>query len=326
MADYKYAIFDAQYFLTRNFMAMKNAPYLSEDELVKSFFYSIAKYLRDFVSADKVICLWDKWPYYSTTLLGDTYKGDRYYASEDELEGLDPEKDKEEIERIEFELRVNKIKQNSKYWIINNLDKLGIVSFLKSGYEADNFAYIISKHLMSDDRKSVIISIDSDWKYLISEKVDYAHSKTGEIITLEDMNKEIPEGLDISLYKYKSIIDSLYGSHNNMLRSLRTDLTSFNIKDCIESVLKGELTYFNSENELELFNKNLSSFNIDDYPEIDKVRKMMYYLDKKGSIMDESEYSNFRIFNNFKVSSDYYKSFSNSLNKSLYIDNNDDKN
>ena len=319
MSKYKYAIFDAQYILTRNFKAMQNQEYFSQETLARSFFWSIAKYIREMVDAEKVVCLWDKWPYHSTTLLGDEYKGDRYYASEEELEGLDPVKDKEEIERIENELRINKIKQGAKYWIINAFNDLGILSFIKSGYEADNFAYVIAQHLKDDDKKSIIISRDSDWKYLISKNVDYAHDKTGETWTLEDMEKEIPEGLDISLYLYKSVIDSLYGSHNNIQRTLKEELPSNASQvDIIRSALNGEMKYFNSDEDLKQFQLNLSTFTVENYPEYENVKKMMYYLDKSGRIMSTDEFNQFRLMNNFQVSDSYYRTFSSLLNKDLY--------
>lgn len=317
---YKYAIFDAQYLLTRNFCAMKsNGEVPKVENLARSFFWTLAKYLRENFQAQKVICLWDKWPYHSAEMLKGEYKDSRVYYTEDDLEGLDPEKDKEEYQRIKFESDCNEAKQHAKYWIIKEFSKIGIVSILKSGYEADDLAYLISKHL-KDDEKSVIISRDSDWKYRVSPNLDYAHDKGG-ITTYQEMYDSMPKELrdyGLSLYQYKSLIDSLFGSHNDMRRTVKED-----IKDCPETYLRAldlDETLFATTEDFERFKLQTRSFDVDNFPECDKAKAMLFYMNKNGRVATKGQFSNFRIFNQFYVKDETYRVFSEQLNPLLYLD------
>jgi hypothetical protein len=93
--SYKYLVFDAQYFLTRNFKALNRTceelPVLDEngnkvlsedgteitfesmtatsDTLVKSFFQSIVKFVRDTASCRKIVLLFDRWPYHKDQIV-----------------------------------------------------------------------------------------------------------------------------------------------------------------------------------------------------------------------------------------------------------------
>lgn len=344
MNHYKYLIFDAQYLLTRNFKLKCNFTkegdeYLLGDgtpsgkhyivpdfdylELAKLFFWSIAKFTREVASCKKVILLWDKYPYHKLNYIK-AYKDDRKYYTDDDLIGLDHDKDIDNIIRIQFESDCNKIKQKTKYWIIDNFDKLGMKSYIKTGYEADDWGSIVSQYLSDHEpnEKSAVVSSDSDWDYFVKPTID--RITTGRknvqstIITYDSMINKWGPALDkygLDLYRLKSIIDSSYGSHNALRCTLK------NSSEILDKVLS-EYQNYNSElfGDYGLFKAQLDSFNYTDYPEYDKVLKSLWYLDKGPEIMSEIEYTDFCLSTGFGVTLSYYTRFVNTLSKELYHD------
>lgn len=346
MADYKYDIFDAQYYLTRNFKALirrytvdtnlldsNDKPILNEegepityptitftaDDLARTFFYSIVKFTREIASCRKVILLFDKYPYHKDAFV-EEYKGTRHYATEEDLEGIDKETSPLDYAVTEEEIRRNKIKQEAKYWIINNFDKLGMKVYVRTGYEADDFAGIIARYLRNDDEKSVIVSIDDDWTYFVNENVDYL-KPNGTKITYEDMKQELithtEPSWNFDLYKFKSYIDSLYGSHNDLVQTLKHEtIAKCDIKTILKSLI--EDNDFSILENPELFKAQLASFGVETYPEYDMVIKSLWYLDKGGSVINDDDFIQFTLMNNFGVRVQYYSDFRNELDKSLY--------
>jgi hypothetical protein len=141
--DYRYShlILDAQLFLVKNWMVLKNKPYYSDQALFTSFFQSVVKLLREEVSADNVILVWDKTPYHKVTLLED-YKGDRDYRGEGDITDDMTEEMKEELRKRtqQFESR-----QRVKYKLVYESYKFGMPSIVLGGYEADDFAFLASR-------------------------------------------------------------------------------------------------------------------------------------------------------------------------------------
>ena len=176
MDSYKYLVFDAQYFLTRNFKALNRTceelPVLDEngnkvlsedgteitfesmtatsDTLVKSFFQSIVKFVRDTASCRKIVLLFDRWPYHKDQIV-EEYKGSRFYATQEDLEAIDRKTEPLKYAEMEEELRRNKIKQDAKYFIISNFEQIGMKVYSRKGYEADDYAMLIAKYLENDN-------------------------------------------------------------------------------------------------------------------------------------------------------------------------------
>lgn len=346
MENYKYLIFDAQYFLTRNLKLLDTKKYVKEDvtlsngevvkdengvalqyikttytamELSRLLFWSIVKFRRDYANGRKIILLWDKYPYHKYEFLRD-YKGSRHYATEEDLVGVDRDENPKAYLEIQEDIARNKRKQEAKYWCITNFESMGMKNYIRTGYEADDLACIISEHLENDDQKSAVISKDSDWSYFTRPNIDYI-TPTGKVITYEDMvksHKHFHPEIGIDLYEYKSICDSLFGSHNDLQRTLAPDseLPPESLGDIIESVVKtGDSDYIVNK---DLFKAQLQSFKLTEYPEYDKVIQSLYYLDKGGSIMSDDQFIQHSIENAFGVSLSYYKNFKKNLDKNLY--------
>lgn len=342
MEHYKYVIFDAQWFLTRNFKLnckfYRTEPYLHPDgsdsglkikipkftelDLAKSFFWSIAKFCNEVASAEKVILLWDKYPYHKLSYLS-SYKGDRHYASEDDLKKLDPEKDLKKILETKFDIECLEIKQKAKYWIINHFDQLGMKSYIRTGYEADDFACLLSWYLSNQGtgERSAIVSSDSDWGYLTSPNVDKISPAIGrKPVTIKrysqfiDKYGDLMKTHNISLYNVKGIIDSAWGSHNALKQTLK-ETKGIDIQDVVHDVMLGK---FNLIKDVDLFKRQFESFNITKYPDYEKTLQSFYYLDKSGKILSSDDYFDFVVNSGFGVSMQYYHNFTKKLNTKLY--------
>ena len=132
----------------------------------------------------------------------------------------DPTKTEEEINKAIDEAYINKVKLEAKKGLMYELDKFGIPCVGVSGWEFDDLAWLASCMLYSEGgKKSIIITKDSDLQYSLSPTMDYFRIPTGgsepEIITYDQMYEKIPHSLRgrISLYQYKSFLDSLGEGH-----------------------------------------------------------------------------------------------------------------
>jgi len=272
-------------------------------DLTQSIFWSISKFIREGYSCRIPIIVFDKAPYHKLTFLTD-YKGDRHYYSEEDLEGIDKDTNPKEWHETSEEIRANEIKQNAKYWIVENFPKLGIPVIIHPGYEGDDLAYLTANALKEDTEKSALVSIDGDWSYLTNPNVDHL-KPNGDKITYQDMvNTEMAELTDLkdlSLYKLKSFSDSVFGSHNNLTSVELTDDIGF--KELITHLYHDQ---FDILKDKDLYLRQLRSFDVYSYPEIDIVKGLINNNLKPTYPMDEQEFSLLRTMTGFKVSVDYY--------------------
>lgn len=346
MDRYKYLIFDGQYFLTRNYKAKLNTyktdnPYVVDGvhitdesgkplykvepkwtamDLCRSLFQSVVKFTREVASAQKVILAWDKYPYHKFQLVQD-YKGSRHYETEEDLKGLDPIKDAKQIIDTQFMVDCNGMKTEAKYWFIPNLERAGVSSFIKSGWEADDWAGCMCKFLYENepDAKVGIVSIDSDWDYLIQPNSVHIRPN-GNVTTYETMyakHKDDIEKHGITLYQYGGLIDSIYGSHNDLKRTLKEGLPkSLTFSQIIDSVLDGSDDYITDRG---LFDAQMRSFDYTKYPDYEEsVSRAMYHIKNSGHITDAFEFATDEELNKMKVRTSYYYDFVSRLDSSLY--------
>jgi len=309
---YKYALIDAQYILTRNFHQAKKNPNFSQQELVKSFFYSIVKLVREDLKCDKVVLLWDKYPYHKSTMLED-FKGDRVYHDEKDLEK--PDLTDEERARIAESIRLNKIKGAAKYFILTNLGNFGMPSFMKKGYEADDLAYLFSKNY-KEEKKSVIVSADSDWTSMTSDKVDHYMTKRKVFYTYQYGIEKTSADNVTDLYELMTIHASLFGSHNNLTQTLTKEGMKLSYAEKIRRAQSGE--FEGLINNVDLFKRQVKSFSVMDYPESDKAKNMFYFIDKNGILGSQSAFDDWSFNNGLFINSQYYKTFIKDLDTSLY--------
>ena len=287
---YNYVIIDFSYVLQRNLFVISKGKEVGEytyGELIRMMIWTINKLARDYgLTSDKVVLIYDKWDkelggYYTTYLLGGQYKDTRKYMTEEVFQEIksDPTKTPEEIHKAELELYQNQVKYKAKWSIIGNggLGNFGIPCIGLDGWEADNLAWLASCLLYGKgDKPNILVTKDSDWQYLTNPSLDFFKMpKSGEspkVITYDEMYCQIPESIrnrGIGLYQYKSLVDSIDGSHNDMRRT-RKDYA--NLERTILEVLDGD--YSNIE-DLELFKKQYNSFDISRYPRFEEAKRLI---------------------------------------------------
>lgn len=301
---YKFAIVDFSFLITRSLYVISKGKEKGEytyGELIRMCIWSINKIARDFgITADKVVMVYDKWDkelggYYTTYLLGGQYKDSRKYMTEEVFEEIksDPNSTDEDIHKAELELYMNQVKYKGKWSLIGEVGKtLGIPCIGLEGWEADNFAWLISNLTYGVyDKPSILVTKDSDWSYCTSPQLQmYKYPKSGEtpkVTTYDEMYYTIPESIrnrGIGLYQYKSFVDSLDGSHNDMRRTRKdyADLTQ-----TILEVLDGD---FSNVEDVELFKKQYSTFDISKYPRFEEAKRLVTEImptcGRLGSLQD----------------------------------------
>src|SRR5574344_1138649 len=340
---YKYAFIDISYILNRNMFAISSGKSVGEydsSDVVKSVLQSINKLKKDWnISAAKLILLKDRWMkdfpgYYTARVLDGGYKTERGNFTDDDENRIfidkdildkiknDPKSTKKDIEKAEAKYYKNCQFMEAKYILTNELGIFGIPSITFEGWECDNLFWLASNVLISDNKNSVVITKDSDLKYSLSPNMDYFKipraGDKGLIITYDQMLNTIPSSLrdKVSLYNYHAIIDSFGGGHN--------DLTKLKVYGKNDDKVAAEILSGITKNitDVELFEKQFSTFNIENYPEYEEAKSFMTNrLSKFGRISQVNDFLLFcKKYNiNFYSGNNYfYSQLTDSLDKLLY--------
>lgn len=340
MKDYEYIVFDAQYILVRNFSALMSRTKIPEirylkptegnasighvidnwdftvNSLVKQFFWSIVKVIRDNYSCNKVILLWDSAPYHRSSILSD-FKGDRIHHSAELLEEWDIENDPQGYLQEQARIEVEKKKLAAKFWIINNLQDFGMYSVIQPGYEADDLAYMFTHLDIFQDKcnlKSAICSADSDWMYWISNNFDFINFNKMEPWTVDDVIGECsgyPTELGMDLFETKCYSDSLFLSHNGLQRTTNRTWSSF--KDIVTHIKNGD---YSDLTDVERFKLNMKSFEIWNFPGYDEALSELRAALNKGKLNGVS-YDTLSS-RGFEVSRSYCETYQSLLNPDYY--------
>ena len=322
---YKYGLIDGSYILTRALFATVNqdrSPDAGASDVVRSVIYTLRKLSRDFgITTDKLIFLWDKWDskyegYYRTYLLKGLYKDDRVYITEEDAE---KEEDPEIKKQLEFKAYQNKVKYEAKSLLQKELGNFGVPSFMRAAWECDDLVALSAAMLYNDNKPSVIISRDSDWCYFTNPRIDCFRiplkGANPEVVTFNKMIQEVPEDLrtKISLYQWKALYDSIEGSHNAMRR---TRFDRIKTEDIIRNIILRE-DYTGIE-DYDIFRRQYESFQLERFPDFDKVCSMMYYYDKSGKCGSMDEFKEFNSKYNIGISEKYYSGYINTFDTKLY--------
>lgn len=214
---YRYGLIDAQYILRRNAAVMKNNGF-TESELRRSFLQSIKKMQREIGFMTPVL-LFDKSPYKKSAAFP-AYKSDRIYYTDQYLEEHKDELSEHEIEVIKSEIDFNTKVQKVKYGLVN--DPGDGISYLKSGYEADDLAYILANKIANDSEsinlvlKSILISVDNDWNTFTNKRVDFITPRMDLRLDVRNRWTELSKQLDIPIYELGLCNELFNHSHNNI--------------------------------------------------------------------------------------------------------------
>ena len=334
--NYAFAVVDLSYLLQRNLYACSRGKGVGEytaGDVVKMTIQTLNKIPRDYpLSISKYIFLADKWSdelggYYRHHILSGSYKTDRTWMTLEGLEAIknSPEATEEDIKKAESEFYLNNVKLEAKEILKNELRYFGVPCIWQDGWEFDDCAYLFASlwYNNPDTRKSVIITKDSDLQYSINPKVDYFRLPTGgsmpEIITYSQMYQTIPERLrdmDIPLYYYKAVLDSLGLGHNKLQK---TKLPRVDVTETIQKIMAGN--YSNLKDE-ELFKLQLSTFDISKFPGLtelkEKLTKDIFTIGRLG------ELSEFKMFCESHgitdISDRYYSEFISRFDQKLFTE------
>lgn len=333
--EYFYLFLDFSLILTRSLYMISKGKDVGEytaGELIRTCIWTINKVLRDYgISARKVILVYDKWDesiggYYTSYILGGNYKDSRHYIDETVFEGMknDPAVSPDDLKKAAWELYQNQVKQTAKYIMISELPKFGIGTIGQEGWEADNWAFLLSCELYEKtDLPSLFVTKDSDWKYCLSPATQMfrlpGKNETSEIITYDEMYYSIPESIrnqGVGLYQYKALLDSMGFGHNDLRKTTTPRMRSEKI---ILEYLSGN---YENITDPELFERQYKTFDIFSYPGIEEARNMINnYLPKAGRIGTVSEFRNFcRTYNIPGISDSYYSDFIGRLDQKLYCE------
>lgn len=346
---YKYALVDMSYLLYRNIFAVsrgKQPGEYTEGDVIRCTLQTLNKLSKTWgITCDKIIMIYDKWDpqlggYYTTHLLKGAYKDSRgdieeakgkadplnTYMTKEKFEALkaDPNTTEDILKKAEEKLYFNDVKYRAKWGMVKDLKNFGVPSVGVDGWEFDNLAWLASGLLYGmEDKPSIIITKDTDLQYSLTPKMDYfklpTKGSSPEIITYQDMYNTIPDVLrdKLSLYEYKSYLDSIGEGHNGMrkTRKARTNPT-----EVIQEVLKGD---YSNISDIDLFNRQLESFDLSKFPRLNEAKRIVTELfSVTGRLGTLNEFNEFRkrygMKENDYLGDDFFISFISKFNPDFY--------
>jgi hypothetical protein len=239
------------------------------------------------VTADKVIIIFDKWSpeysgYYRSWVIRDyvKYKGSRKYITQEDLDKLleTPGVTKEDIEKATRELAINNLKYAAKD-ILMNMGDIGIWGYRKEGYEFDYIVTLAAfQRYNSQVKKDIIVTTDSDLMYSVTPRTDLFRFKTSKnpatYVTYDEMYESIPEEIrkrGVSLYQYKSFLESLSETHNDMIRTKKVGIP---VDRAILSILDGNYDVLDNK---EAFEAQMKSFDLSCFPGLRELQEDIAY-------------------------------------------------
>jgi len=332
---FSYALVDTSFLLNRNLFVVTKDKEINEmnpGDVVKLTLQTLNRLARDWdISCDKIILIGDEWNkdiggYYRTQMIKDYihYKGSRKFMTQEKLEEMkkDSNVTPEEIKAAERELAVNRIKYLSKQIIKNELKNFGLPYFSYPGYEFDDIATMASFLLHGKtDKMNVIITKDSDLSYSLCPTCCQfllpTRGSDPKIITYNDMYTTIPLELlsrGMSLYQYFSFLNSLGYSHNDTAKTVKPRL---NPTEVILHILDDN---YEDLTNIEAFKAQMNSFNLSNFPNLDKVQNMILNdFSTQGRISSSKDFMNFcKTCNIEDLSEHYYTDFVNRFDQKLF--------
>lgn len=247
MSDYyDWAILDAQYFLVRNTaMFYKNPAKVHYGQIVQSFLYSLMKLEREKFSFGRLVLCWDIRNYegeYNKSAYLPGYKANRVHTNELYAMAMENPQDytKEQLKKIKDEYHLWCEREKAKKFIMENLGSLGITNLCIPGYEADDFACILTE--MIKDGNNIIITTDGDWQCLVNEHFDFYHTKRDYIYTLDEV-QAMYKNNKMDLYKFKFLEEIFKHSHNGVTNPIKGIL---NYNQVVELYEQGEMNFLNA--------------------------------------------------------------------------------
>lgn len=365
MNKYKYMFIDAQIILTTGVYAiMHNTPdgKIKQNDLLRMFILCIFKVIRE-CPCERPFLVWDSSPYHKNTILKqllgkDDYKGDRGYKNESDIEDLnkqiedtklkidqlkaeDPVINDSQIAELEEQItkwnkQINdidvqicnfKTRSATKYFIIEELQKFGITSIIKKGYECDDICTLLADWCNEHKVKAVLVSKDSDYDFMLNPYVDKYNNLCKTKPTPQNPNPKLTTYNDVSktwwwiardfpdkkLYQVKALMDSAWGSHNALHKTVKPEWCKQGVF-LIDALNHGEDAF----DDYNLFKVQLETFDFTKYPDYEFIKDCLPWYSKKGNLGTLDEFTKFCKDNNVGINPWKYKEIIAILNYELY--------
>lgn len=365
MNKYRYMFIDAQILITTGVYAvMHDSPggKVRREDLLRMFILSTFKLIRE-VKCDRAFLVWDSSPYHKSTILKkllgqDDYKGDRGYKNESDIDKLnnnikeledkiqklkedDPllhdaeiseldeqiEKFKKQINDIDVQIANFKTRSELKYYIIQELQKFGLTSIIKRGWEADDIITLLSDYCFNNKIYAVIVSKDSDYDFMLNPYVDkYNHlcrtkptkeNPNPKLKTFEQVSKDLwwiqRDFPDKRLYEVKAIMDSAWGSHNALHKTVKPEWCKAGVF-LIDALNHGEDAF----SDYNLFKVQLETFDFSKYPDYEFIKNCLPWYSRQGKLGSYNEFCKFINENKVKMNPRGYYDILEILDYSLW--------
>jgi hypothetical protein len=264
---------------------------------------------------DKIIILWDTPPYNKIEFLNNKYKAGRYYMTLEDAEQIEDEGEKE----VALANAKNFIKRAKAKELLKSIGSLGLPSIYRQGYEADDLIYILGKYCSENQEEYLAISRDSDWMYWITECGSWYEPNKEVLMTYEEVVDQEKINKGMSLFRYKTLYDSFYGSHNALVRTVTDEAWEIDQHILFDKFEKEGFTteIFEDPDTARL---QLKSFDFTQYPDFNYLQSVHESLSSIGSAPSLSrvaEVSNELIVD---FNSDRFKHYYNTLDPKLFLE------
>jgi len=317
MPNFDYCLIDAQWVLSRNYFAICKGNLPTDDEfpyrLVSSCVSSFMN-MTNWMDIGKIILVFDTYPYFKLDILNGDYKSSRYYVTKEEAEAIE-----DEVERSEALIKADNFEKRSiAKKLLKNLSPIGLPSLWRPGYEADDLVYLTAQYLNKKGYSTILISVDSDWRYWLSPNSSIYNPKTDVIETESQVRESDNIPSDYSLFEWKMYWDSCYGSHNELYRTVN-DLGWNEIPKILFDHIKlnGFTEYFSDS---ELAKQQIKSFSFKDYPDYKSINNTLEALLYNGHLSNMSKLAKFSSENYINLNFSKFTHYYETLNPVLFCE------
>ena len=269
--------------------------------VIKSFIVTFFKTIEDIrkkgYDVTNVCIVWDrklKGKYKKTLLLdalndGQTYKSDRKFASEEDLNN--PDLTDTELKVLRAKLIQNTEFLEARKFLQEELPKYGIPNISSPGWEADDLDYIWGLETNKLGGTHIHCSGDSDWQYhLTNDDILWQPSRGGKVYVkdVESVRekKKIPEGY--GLMEWAAIEYATLGSHNNLLRTVKPEIKRFTKK--WRDKLYVDKDYSAVIGDMPRFTAQKKTFDILSFTGVDNIKELYKEMLSMNPTSDPTEF------------------------------------
>lgn len=217
----------------------------NKEDLIKELlnsYYIVLNSTKNAVNCNNVIIVWDFPPYKRMEVIK-SYKSNRYneiYEHRIETilkdESLDNDEKNQLIEEIKLEKDLDEVRITVRQ---NILKDEKIPSIIIKGCEADDLGFYLSNIYSRKGIEVIVATSDSDWTYMLNEKISQYNPISKEVKTYEENHDKIYKMMikKFPHHYIKAIYEVWNGSHNNV--QMKLNKRKKKIYEYLEDGIKG---------------------------------------------------------------------------------------